>query len=103
MSATGSSREMARLRERRRQARRRRRLARLDVGLGVLGALVLIIATPGLAMTALIALLVLALCGVSVLLERRTQRRSQQRLRRRSSSRDPQAARSRRPTEVARR
>jgi hypothetical protein len=66
---------MTQLHARRRQARRRRRLARLDLGLGVLGALVLLIATPGLAITALVALLVLALCLLSVAVERRRRAR----------------------------
>jgi Flp pilus assembly protein TadB len=65
------SRDVSQLRARRRQARRRRRLARLDLGLGVLGAIVLIVATPGLAISGLIALIVLAACAVSFILERR--------------------------------
>jgi Flp pilus assembly protein TadB len=69
--------DIARLRARRREARRRIRLARLDLGLGLFAALVLLLATPGLAMTAVIALVVLALCGLSVLLERRARRRGQ--------------------------
>jgi hypothetical protein len=69
------ARNMTQLHARRRQARRRRRLARLDLGLGVLGALVLLIATPGLAITALVALLVLALCLLSVAVERRRRAR----------------------------
>lgn len=64
------------LRTRRRQARRMRRLARVDVGLGVFGALVLLIASPGLAITGLIALLVLAACVISVLVQRRSHRRA---------------------------
>jgi len=62
---------MAQVRDRRRNARRRRRLARLDIALGVLGAIVLLVATPGLAVSALIALLVLALCGLSLVVQRR--------------------------------
>jgi membrane protein implicated in regulation of membrane protease activity len=50
-------------------------LARLDLGLGLVAALVLLLATPGLAMTALIALAVLALCLLSAALERRARRR----------------------------
>lgn len=64
-------RDISRLRARRREARRRRRLARLDLGLGVIGAMVLLVATPGLAITAVIALAVLALCVLSAVLERR--------------------------------
>ena len=58
------------LRARRRSDRRRRRVARLDVAVGLLLALVLVLATPGLAIAAVIALLVLGICLVSVLLER---------------------------------
>jgi hypothetical protein len=67
---------VAELRARRRLARRRQRVARIDLGLGVLGAIVLLLATPGLAITALIALLVLALCALSVIVERRRRRRA---------------------------
>jgi Flp pilus assembly protein TadB len=63
------------LRARRRSARRRRRVARLDVAIGLLLALVLVLATPGLAVAAVIALLVLGICLVSVLLERVSARR----------------------------
>ncbi len=87
MSATRPSRErptefapapadMGELRGRRRQARRRRRLARIDVGLGVAGAIVLLIASPGLAITGLIAALVLAVCAISALAQRRKRRRA---------------------------
>jgi len=68
--------DISRLRARRREARRHQRLARVDVGLGVIGALVLLLATPGLAITAIVALAVLALCLLSVVLERRALRRS---------------------------
>jgi hypothetical protein len=68
--------ELAERRTRRRQARRTRRLARVDVGLGVFGALVLLIASPGLAITGLIALLVLASCVTSALVQRRMRRRA---------------------------
>jgi hypothetical protein len=63
--------DVARLHARRREARRRRRLARVDVGLGLVGALVLVLATPGLAITGLVALIVLALCGLTFALDRR--------------------------------
>jgi Flp pilus assembly protein TadB len=63
--------DIARLRVRRREARRRRQLARIDLGLGVLGALVLWIATPGLAIAALIAGIVLAACVTSFVVQRR--------------------------------
>ena len=71
--------DIADLRARRRQARRRRRLARVDVGLGVAAALVLLLASPGLAITGLVAALVLAACAISVLVERRTRRRADER------------------------
>jgi hypothetical protein len=63
--------DVSRLHARRREARRRRHLARVDVGLGLLGAVVLVIATPGLAITGLVALIVLALCGLTYALDRR--------------------------------
>jgi hypothetical protein len=55
----------------------------VDLGLGVLGALVLLIATPGLAIAALIALLVLAGCLLSVVVERRRRTRAESDPRRR--------------------
>ncbi|HEY7893173.1 MAG TPA: hypothetical protein VIC05_13280 [Solirubrobacteraceae bacterium] len=60
-----STAEISRLRARRRRARRRRRLARIDMALGVALALVVIIASPGLAVTALIAFTLLVFCLVS--------------------------------------
>jgi hypothetical protein len=68
-------RDMTQLRLRRREARRRRRLFRVDLGLGLLGAIVLLLATPGLAVAALLALGVIVLCIGSLLLERRRSRR----------------------------
>jgi hypothetical protein len=56
---------------RRRDARRRRHVARVDLGLGVAGAVVLLLATPGLAITALVALIVLMLCLLTLVLGRR--------------------------------
>ena len=70
-----TSRDMAQLRSRRREARRRRRLARVDLGLGLLGAIVLLLLTPGVAIAALLALVVLALCVLSLVVERRRARR----------------------------
>jgi Flp pilus assembly protein TadB len=69
------SRDMSQLRSRRREARRRRRLVRVDLGLGLLGAIVLLLATPGLAIATLLALVLIALCVLSVVLERRRSRR----------------------------
>jgi Flp pilus assembly protein TadB len=76
VSATGQPSDLSRLQARRRQARRRRNLARLDVGLGLGCAIVLILAAPGLAVTAIVALLVLVACGLSFVLERSLTRRS---------------------------
>jgi Flp pilus assembly protein TadB len=76
VSAAGQPRDLSQLHARRRQERRRRNLARLDVGLGLACAVVLIVATPGLAITALVALLVLVVCGLSFVLERSLTRRS---------------------------
>jgi hypothetical protein len=56
---------------RRRDARRRRHLARVDLGLGVVGAVVLLVATPGLAITGLVALIVLVFCLLAFVAERR--------------------------------
>jgi membrane protein implicated in regulation of membrane protease activity len=64
-----------------------RRLARLDLALGVLGAIVLLLATPGLAVSSLIALFVLALCALSVVLERRRRRRAERPAQRRAAPR----------------
>jgi Flp pilus assembly protein TadB len=76
VSAAGQPRDLSQLHARRRQERRRRNLARLDMGLGLVCAVVLIVATPGLAITALVALLVLLVCGLSFVLERSLTRRS---------------------------
>jgi hypothetical protein len=76
MSAGGQPRDLSRSQARRRQSRRRRNLARVDVGLGLVCAVVLILATPGLAITAVVALLVLVVCGLSFVLERSLTRRS---------------------------
>ncbi|HUN79242.1 MAG TPA: hypothetical protein VMU32_09995 [Solirubrobacteraceae bacterium] len=54
---------------------RRRRLLRIDIALAVLLALATIALAPGMAMVALMALVVLALCGLSLAVERlRTKR-----------------------------
>jgi Flp pilus assembly protein TadB len=66
--------EMAHLRARRREARRKRRVARIDIGIGVFVAIVLLLATPGLAITGLVVLGILLLCGASVVRERRRAR-----------------------------
>ena len=66
---------MSRLHARRREARRRSRLFRVDLALGLVGGIVLLLATAGLAIAALIALALLGLCAVSVLVERRRRSR----------------------------
>jgi Flp pilus assembly protein TadB len=76
VNAAQSSPEASRLRARRREARRRRRLARIDLGVGLCVAIVLLLATPGLAITAIAALLLLAGCLLSFVLERRAAQRS---------------------------
>jgi multisubunit Na+/H+ antiporter MnhB subunit len=65
---------MSQLRARRREARRRQRVARIDLGLGVFAALVLLLASPGLAITGLIVLAVLLVCAISLVHERRSRR-----------------------------
>jgi len=74
MTTPARSRRTDDLRERRRAARRRR-LARIDVAIGVVGGGVILLATPGLAIAALIALIVLLLCGASFAVERQLARR----------------------------
>jgi hypothetical protein len=68
--------DMTQLRARRRDARRRRRLARVDLGLGVLVALVVLLVSAGLAIAGLISLVMLALCALSIVLERRRRARA---------------------------
>ncbi len=70
MSATKPLNDMSHLHARRRQARRRRHLFRVDIGLGLLIAVAALLLAPGVAIVAVAALLVLAICGVSILLER---------------------------------
>jgi hypothetical protein len=60
---------MSHLRDRRRQARRCRYLFRVDIGLGLLIAVAALLLAPGVAIVAVAALLILAICGVSILLE----------------------------------
>jgi hypothetical protein len=59
----------------------------------VLAALVLILATPGLAISTLIALLVLGGCALSFILERRRRVRARAAAGARRSSRSPRARR----------
>jgi hypothetical protein len=65
-----AGRDVRELRVRRDNARRRRGLLRLDIAIGVLVALALLLATPGVAFAAIVALLVLAGCAVSVAVRR---------------------------------
>ncbi len=71
----GQARGMGELRLRRREAQRKRGLLRLDLAVGVLAAIVLLLITPGVAVAAIVALLVLAGCVGSVFVERRRRRR----------------------------
>ena len=70
MSATKPLKDMSYLLARRRQARRRRYLFRVDIGLALLIALAALLLAPGVAIVAVVALLVLAICTLSILLER---------------------------------
>ena len=63
--------DMTQLHARRRAARRRTRTARIDLGLGLFGAMILLITSPGLAITLLIVTTILLLCGISVFRDRR--------------------------------
>jgi Flp pilus assembly protein TadB len=56
---------------------RRRRLARIDAALGVLVAILALIIAPGLAIIGVAAMCALALCAISVPLQRRRTRRKQ--------------------------
>jgi hypothetical protein len=62
---------------------------RLEVGIAALAAIVVIILAPGLAVVAIIALLVLIACGVSLVIERRAGRS----LRRKQAGRPPRPRR----------
>ena len=81
-------RDMAELRERRRRASNRKRLLRLDLGLGVLAAILLLIISPGLAITGLMAVILLLGVLASIVIERR--RRGGMRERRTSAGRAPE-------------
>jgi hypothetical protein len=75
MSAAGPMRDMDRLHARRRHARRRRTAVRQDLLLGLVAALVLLLASPGLAIAFVVALVLLLLIFASIMIERRTLRR----------------------------
>ena len=70
MSATKPLKDMSYPLARRRQASRRRYLFRVDIGLGLLIAAAALLLAPGVAIVAVVALLVLAICTLSILLER---------------------------------
>jgi fatty acid desaturase len=67
---------MSHLHARRRQESRRRYLFRVDICLGLLIAVAALLLAPGVAIVAVAALLVLAICVVSILLERWRSRRA---------------------------
>ena len=75
-SDAGPTRDMAELRERRARSRRRTRLARLDLGIGVFAAIFLLILSPGLAITGLVAVLLLVGVFGSIFIQRRRIRRA---------------------------
>lgn len=54
----------------------------IDVAIAVVAAIVIIVVAPGLAITALVALLILLLCGITLLFDRWRQRRPTPRARR---------------------
>jgi len=70
MSAIETPKDMNHLRARRRLARRRRYLFRMDIGLGLLIAVAAALLAPGVAILAVAALLILGICAISVPLER---------------------------------
>jgi hypothetical protein len=66
LSTTKQLKDMSDLRARRRDARRRRHHFRIDVALGLVIAIVALLLGPGLAPVAIVALLVLAACILSI-------------------------------------
>jgi Flp pilus assembly protein TadB len=76
VSAIDDRHDISTLRERRRRARRRRGIARLDAALALAGAIVVLLATPGLAIAALTAFALLVVCGTSLVWERVARRRA---------------------------
>jgi len=71
-AASPAPRDIARLRARRREANRRRRLLRVISALCVAVALILLLATPGLAIAAILAGVLLLACAISLALQRRS-------------------------------
>jgi len=70
-SSGGAPKPRSQLHARRREAQRRRRLARIDVALGATVACVVLLLSAGLAIAALVGLVLFALCLASIFLERR--------------------------------
>lgn len=68
-------RDMAELQERRRVARRNTRVLRLDLALGVLAAIILLLTSPGLAITGVAAFVLLVGVFGSITIERRRRRK----------------------------
>lgn len=69
--ALGQRRNTGEIRTRRKRARRRRRLARIDLALGIAAAIMLTVLSPGFAITFLVAALALIAVLVSSLIARR--------------------------------
>ncbi len=70
-------RDMTEIRARRERSRQRSRIARLDVMIGVAVAVILLIVSPGLAMSGIIALLALLAIGVSIAVPAYKRRRAE--------------------------
>jgi fatty acid desaturase len=75
VSATKPLNDMSHLRARRREARRRRHLFRIDICLALLLAVTALLLAPGVAIVAFAALAILAICGMSILIDRRRSHR----------------------------
>jgi hypothetical protein len=75
MSAATPTRRTSPIPARRRLAPRRRRLARVDLGLALLAAAATVLLAPGLAVVAIVALPLFVVCVTSIVLERRRARR----------------------------
>jgi len=71
MPALGQRADTREIRKRRARARRQRRLARIDLALGLAAAIILTVLSPGLAITFLVAGLALIAVLVSSLIVRR--------------------------------
>jgi Flp pilus assembly protein TadB len=84
--------DLTRLHARRRDARQRRTLARVDVAIGVAVALFVLLVSPGLAVTGIVALLALATVGISVVRTHRRRRPGAKRGGRRERTSAPRAA-----------